>query len=66
MEALISEDGDVLQVRLGKDSERAEMYVKEFEEAAKKTLLKWKFMPAQKGGISVRVWKPVNFIFKPN
>jgi TonB family protein len=65
-EALISEAGDVLQVRLINNSDRAEMYVKEFEEAAKKALLKWKFMPAQKGGISVRVWKPVNFIFKPN
>jgi TonB family protein len=66
LEGLISEDGDVLQVRLVKDSNSAEMYVKEFEEAAKKALLKSKFIPAQKGGISVRVWKPVNFIFKPN
>jgi len=66
LEALISEDGDVLQVRLVKGSDRVEMSVKEFEEAAKKALLKWKFIPAQKGGISVRVWKPVNFIFNPN
>jgi TonB family protein len=66
VEALISEDGDVLQVRPPEAPVKPERFAKEFQEAAKKALLKWKFTPARKGGIAVRVWKPVTFVFKIN
>jgi len=59
---LISEDGDVLQVQVIKGSDKAKL----FEKAAEKAIMKWKFKPAQKGGVSVRVWKQINFIFKSN
>jgi TonB family protein len=59
--ALISEDGDVLQVQAIKGSD----ITKPFEAAAEKALMEYKFIPAQKGGVSVRVWKQISFIFKP-
>jgi len=59
---LISEDGNVLETKPIKGSDIAKV----FDDAAKKAVMKWKFMPAQKGGVSVRVWKQINFVFKPN
>jgi TonB family protein len=61
LSALISEDGDVLQVQAVKSSD----LTKPFEAAAEKALMEYKYEPAQKGGVSVRVWKQVSFVFKP-
>ncbi len=58
---LISEDGNVVETKPIKSSDIAKV----FDDAAKKAVMKWKFTPAQKGGVSVRVWKQINFIFKP-
>jgi TonB family protein len=60
MTALISETGDVLQAQLIKGPGDG----MGFEAAAQKALLQWKYRPAQKDGVSVRVWKPVTIAFK--
>ena len=59
---LISEDGDVLESK----SVQGSAVVKVFEDAAKKAVMKWKYKPAQKGDVPVRVWKQVSFVFRQN
>jgi TonB family protein len=35
-----------------------------FNKAAETAVRKWKFSPAEKGGVKVRVWKPITITFK--
>jgi TonB family protein len=60
--ALISETGDVLQTTVVGP---AKGYLG-FDKAAESAVRKWKFRPARKDGVSVRVWKPltIGFILK--
>ena len=36
------------------------------EKAAADAVRKWKFQPAKKDGVNVKVWKPVVITFKAN
>ena len=57
---LISETGDVIQTAvIGGD--RGSLG---FDKAAENAVRKWKFSPAVKDGVPVRVWKPVTIGFK--
>jgi protein TonB len=57
---LISETGDVIQTAVvGGDKGSLG-----FEKAAENAVRKWKFSPAEKDGVPVRVWKPVTIHFK--
>jgi TonB family protein len=57
---LISETGDVIQTAvIGGD--RGSLG---FDKAAENAVRKWKFSPAEKDGVPVRVWKPVTIGFK--
>jgi len=58
--ALISEYGDVLQVNVTRGIEGNFG----FERAAENAVKQWKFKPAQKDGVNVRVWKPFTIGFK--
>jgi TonB family protein len=58
--ALISEYGDVLQVNVT----RGIAGNFGFEKAAENAIKQWKFKPAQKDGVNVRVWKPFTIGFK--
>ncbi len=62
LNALISENGDVLQtVAIRKiDSPFG------FNEAAERAVKKWKFRPAWKDGVRVKVWKVIPIVFKEN
>lgn len=60
VDALISEYGDVLQVNT---TRRIEGNFG-FEKAAENAVKQWKFKPAQKDGVNVRVWKPFTIGFK--
>jgi len=57
---LISEFGDVLQVNVTQGI--AGNFG--FERAAQNAVKQWKFKPAQKDGVNVRVWKPFTIGFK--
>ncbi|HEX2696005.1 MAG TPA: energy transducer TonB, partial [Acidobacteriota bacterium] len=57
---LISETGDVIQTAvIGGD--KGSMG---FDKAAENAVRKWKFSPAEKDGVPVRVWKPVTIGFR--
>ena len=57
---LISETGDVIQTAvIGGDKGSLG-----FDKAAENAVRKWKFSPAAKAGVPVRVWKPVTIGFK--
>ena len=58
--ALVSETGDVLQTAVVQGIKGA----LGFNKAAETAVRKWKFSPAEKGGVKVRVWKPITIIFK--
>jgi len=58
--ALISEYGDVLQAAVIKSFKDSMGLDKSAENAVRQ----WKFKPAQKDGVSVRVWKPIVLGFK--
>jgi protein TonB len=62
LNTLISENGDVLQtVAIRKiDSPYG------FNEAAERAVKKWKFRPAWKDGVRVKVWKVIHIEFKEN
>ncbi len=60
VDALISEYGDVLQV----NTTRGIQGNFGFERAAENAVKQWKFKPAQKDGVNVRVWKPFTIGFK--
>jgi len=60
--ALISEKGDVLRTEILRG-------VKDgygLESAAETAIRLWKFRPARKDGVNVRVWKAFDITFKPN
>jgi TonB family protein len=58
--ALIDENGDVIDTGILKGiiNDRG------LGKAAESAIKKWKFQPARKGGVNVKVWKPFIFIFK--
>ena len=58
--ALVSETGDVLQTAVVRGVNGA----LGFNKAAETAVRKWKFSPAEKGGVKVRVWKPITVTFK--
>jgi len=58
--ALISEYGDVLQVNVVRGIQGNFG----FERAAQNAVKLWKFKPAQKDGVNVKVWKPITITFK--
>lgn len=60
MSALISEYGDVLQVNVVRGIQGNFG----FERAAQNAVKQWKFKPAQKDGVNVKVWKPITITFK--
>lgn len=59
-QVLISEKGEVRDVRLVQGPGGG----LGFEAAARKALSAWRFAPAEKDGVPVRVWKPVAVSFK--
>ena len=58
--ALISETGDVIQTAVI-GGNRGSLG---FDKAAENAVRKWKFSPAEKNGVPVRVWKSVTIAFK--
>lgn len=58
--ALISETGDVTEVKLAPGS----ITGLGFSQAAEEALRKWKYKPATKNGLRVRVWKKIVITFK--
>jgi protein TonB len=58
--ALISENGDVIQAAIVKGIKGSYG----FEEVSQNAVRKWKFKPATKDGINVRVWKTIAINFK--
>jgi len=58
--ALISETGDVLRTEILKGIKGGYG----FEKSAETAVRQWKFRPAEKDGIPVRVWKPIDINFK--
>jgi TonB family protein len=60
--ALISEAGNVIQTGILKGL-KDDMGL---EKAAETAVRKWKFQPAKKDGVNVKVWKPIVITFKAN
>jgi TonB family protein len=60
--ALISETGDVIRTEILKGI-KGDFG---FEKAAEAAVRDWKFSPAEKDGVPVRVWKAININFKMN
>ncbi|MGA2363571.1 MAG: TonB family protein [Candidatus Aminicenantales bacterium] len=60
--ALISEAGNVIQTGILKGL-KDDMGL---EKAADAAVKKWKFQPAKKDGVNVKVWKPIIITFKAN
>jgi len=58
--ALVSETGDVLQTVVVRGINGA----LGFNKAAEAAVQRWKFTPAEKSGVKVRVWKPITVTFK--
>lgn len=58
--ALVSETGDVIQTVVVRGIKSA----LGFDKSAEAAVRKWKFSPAEKGGVKVRVWKPITVTFK--
>jgi len=58
--ALVSETGDVIQTSVIRGISGA----LGFNKAAEAAVRKWKFSPAEKSGVKVRVWKPITVTFK--
>lgn len=56
---LISENGDVINTRIIQKIENAYG----LNEEAEKAVRKWKYKPAVKNGVKVKVWKPVAIVF---
>ncbi len=59
--ALISEKGDVIRTEILKGIKGNYG----LERAAETAIRQWQFKPAEKDGVPVRVWKPLDIIFKP-
>jgi TonB family protein len=58
--ALISETGDVVETAIL----RGLLDDMGLEKAAEAAVKKWKFQPAKKDGVNVKVWKPITITFK--
>ena len=58
--ALIDEKGNVIDTGILKGIQDDKGLGKAAETAVKK----WKFQPAKKGGVNVKVWKPFVIVFK--
>ena len=58
--ALISEEGEVIETRII----RGEKGVHGFNQASEEALRQWRFRPAIKDGVKVKVWKPILITFK--
>ncbi len=58
--ALISENGDVLQIV----TLNSQVKGYGLEKATEAAVRRWKFKPATKDGVNVRVWKPLSITFK--
>ena len=58
--ALISENGYVLETRLLRGIEKSFG----LNEASLEAVMKWRFKPAEKDGVKVKVWKPISFVFQ--
>jgi len=61
--ALISENGDVLKIQVIKRIEGVENSFG-LERASENAVKQWKFQPAIKDGVKVKVWKPIAIAFK--
>jgi TonB family protein len=59
--ALISEKGDVINTKVVKGIKGLGGLLDKASDTAVK---RWKFQPAVKGGVNVKVWKPINITFK--
>ncbi len=59
---LISENGDVLQTVVTRKINS----IYGFNEAAERAVKKWKFRPAWKDGVRVKVWKTIPIAFREN
>lgn len=57
---LISENGNVLETRLLRGIEKSFG----LNEATLEAVMKWRFKPAEKDGIKVKVWKPIAIAFQ--
>jgi TonB family protein len=60
--ALISEFGNVLDVAFVDPTKTAPVFKKACDDAIRQ----WKFSPAKKGGVNVKVWKTFSIAFKKN
>jgi TonB family protein len=60
VDMLVSETGDVIDVRTVKGIDGYPA----FERAAESAVRKWRFRPATKDGVPVKVWKSQTFVFK--
>jgi TonB family protein len=60
--ALISETGEVIRTEILKVASGDYG----FEQAAENAVKQWLFKPAQKDGVNVKVWKPIDIVFKLN
>ena len=58
--ALISENGNVIKAKIIRKANKA----LGFNEASIEAVLQWKFKPATKAGVRVKVWKPILISFK--
>ena len=57
---LIDENGNVIQTAIIKEKKGSTGFGK----AAEKAVKQWKFKPALKDGVAVKVWKPIVVVFK--
>jgi TonB family protein len=57
---LISESGDVVRTEILKGIKGGQA----IERAAEAAVKLWKFRPARKDGVNVKVWKPIDIHFK--
>ncbi|MGB7295829.1 MAG: TonB family protein [Candidatus Aminicenantales bacterium] len=60
--ALVSETGDVIRTEILQGIKGGYG----LEKAAETAIRQWQFKPAEKDGVPVRVWKPLDIVFKPN
>jgi TonB family protein len=58
--ALISENGDVLKTIIIRGIKNSQG----LNEAGEKAIQQWKFKPAMKDGVPVKVWKPISIAFR--
>ncbi len=58
--ALISEKGDVIKTEILRGIKNAAS----LEQAAQAAIRQWKFTPAEKNGVKVKVWKPIETRFR--